>query len=775
MGSVLARTQVYPLEMGPSRSPARFLLEALARGWCRHGLALATTLVLLAGAAVVDVLTGGSGHLGCLYLLPVALGSFVLPMPLPLGVAALSFLVEAMVRWSGVADRQPAVSPTWLEQVAFALSLALVTGAVAALRRAVLRDARRARVLEGLRVVSSTVLSTLDLQQVLQTALAQAQRLTRADPVAVWLVDREQETLSLAAALATSPKHRVRADANRIRLDSEHTLSQCIHRRAILVADLLRPGDGSGGERQYITGAPVAAVVPLVARGAPVGALVAGLRKRPGADALQVLQELANNAARAIDNARLYSQAQRHVAALERLRADAERAERRATFLAEAGRQFSARLDVCATMETVVSQAAEMLGDACLLVMLQPDRDAVRVAASREPRTGAGSGLHQYFEANPPRYGVGPIGTVLKTGEPLLARHDAMPSAVPAEYVRKAGIRALVVAPLRLRDRTRGALVAAYCDPAHLPTQEDLTLAVLLADRAAAAIDNAELFEETQRAGIALEAWSRELEHRVAEKTRELEEAHRELLRAERLASIGQLAATVAHELRNPLNVIKVAHFALQQGCSAERRQRHLDAVGRQVAAASRIINDLVDFTREAPPQFEPVAIEPLIRLALANARVPAHITMEVQVEPDLPPVLADHAQIARALGSLIENAVQVMPAQGKLTLRAGREEDTLRVAVTDTGPGIAAEVVPHLFEPLFTTKTKGTGLGLSIARRVAEAHQGTILVDSTAGAGATFTLVLPLAQSVQGLPQQGEPDAHRVADLDRRPAGRPV
>jgi len=298
--------------------------------------------------------------------------------------------------------------------------------------------------------------------------------------------------------------------------------------------------------------------------------------------------------------------------------------------------------------------------------------------------------------------------------------------------------------PLWGRGRVKGVLAVAYYDVERLPSNEDLQLAVLLADRAAAAIENAALFEETQRAGVALEAWSCELERRVELKTRELREAQRGLLRAERLASIGQLAATVAHELRNPLNVIKVAHYALARGCSPEREARHLDAIARQVGAASRIISDLLDFARESPPRIESVDLARLAQQVLADRDVPPTVHAVVECDGPIPPVHADRMQIAQVLSNIIENALQMMPDGGSLVVRCFGEAGRAGVSVRDTGPGIPDEVRARIFEPLFTTRTKGTGLGLAVARRIVEAHGGEIRVESTPGSGATFTLLLP-------------------------------
>lgn len=749
----MSRTHIYPLEPELSKASERLPGALLARARRHPRLALLFSLLSALAVSALHIATGPARHAVCLYVVPVISGAALLPTPLAMGVAFVCVLLSFLVDWQLASGGSPLLNPLWLGQLPVIGSIYLVLHITLALRRALLREGRQCRVLDGLRAVTAAITSSLDLHHVLDTALVQVQSLTRADPVAIWLIDRAHSELVLSATKARTPARRVRADATRIPLDSMHLLAESIRQRVVMTAEA-GPTAREESLEACLIGVSRMVTIPLVTHGTPMGALVAGYSSRFDTDALQVLREIASDAAMAIENAQLYSEARRHVVELEAMRAQSERKEQQARFLAEAGQLFTMTLDVRATMDAVVTKAAELLGDACLILERIPGEETLSVAACYEAETITSSSLRQHLTARPVRIGNGMLGRSASMGQACIAHGRPSAPGELGEEVVALGIRVMIAVPLWGRGRVRGVFVAAYYGEHRLPTEEDLQLAVLLADRAAMAIENADLFEETQRAGVALEAWGHELERRVEMKTRELRDAQRGLLRAERLASIGQLAATVAHELRNPLNVIKIAHFALDQGCSPERERRHLDAIARQVAASSRIINGLLEFARDSPPQYSLLDLGALLNQVLTDADLPQEIQVNTEIPASLPPLLADREQIAQVLSNIIDNAVQVMPQGGELAIRVWSEDRATYISVRDTGPGIPEEVRSRIFEPLFTTRTKGTGLGLAVARRIIEAHHGEITASTSPNGGATFTIMLPLPESTQS----GEP-----------------
>ena len=216
---------------------------------------------------------------------------------------------------------------------------------------------------------------------------------------------------------------------------------------------------------------------------------------------------------------------------------------------------------------------------------------------------------------------------------------------------------------------------------------------------------------------------------------------------AERLATIGQFAAGIGHELRNPLGVMETSVFLLRQRLEQtahhdSKLDRHLDKIANEIKRSSRTISELLELARSRSPQRRRTTAESLFRAAIAAAGLPA--TVEVLVEPSAEIVaIADPDQIARILTNLLINASQAMEGTGRIWLAAERAGRATRLRVRDEGPGVPAELRVRIFDALFTTKAKGNGLGLALCHRIAEAHGGTIVCEASER-GAAFLLTLP-------------------------------
>ena len=227
-----------------------------------------------------------------------------------------------------------------------------------------------------------------------------------------------------------------------------------------------------------------------------------------------------------------------------------------------------------------------------------------------------------------------------------------------------------------------------------------------------------------------------------------LESTQEQLVRSERLAAVGQLASAVGHELRNPLGVISNSLYLLR-GATAdngdERMQRHLGTAEREVAAATLIISDLLDFARGRDPIVASVDVAPLVDEALEVAPPPDGITVTRELGSGLPAVAADRDQLRQVLLNLITNGYDAMSQGGVLRIATSSTDGRVSIKVSDQGEGMSDDTRSHLFEPFFTTKARGVGLGLAVTQRIVGAHGGTIAVDSQPGAGATFTLSLPV------------------------------
>ncbi len=220
------------------------------------------------------------------------------------------------------------------------------------------------------------------------------------------------------------------------------------------------------------------------------------------------------------------------------------------------------------------------------------------------------------------------------------------------------------------------------------------------------------------------------------------------LQRSERLAAIGQVAGGIAHELRNPLNVIKTSVYYLLNARtpSVSKTAEHLQRIERHVVTADSVITALSDFARMPLPNLRPVELAACLREVLEVMTIQETIRVSSDIPLTLPRALADVEQLRIVFGNLLRNAREAMPEGGDLTLRAAAVGKCVEVAVTDTGVGIVPENLSRILEPLFSTKARGLGLGLALVRAILEKNQGSLGVVSELGKGSTFTVRLPLA-----------------------------
>jgi PAS domain S-box-containing protein len=251
---------------------------------------------------------------------------------------------------------------------------------------------------------------------------------------------------------------------------------------------------------------------------------------------------------------------------------------------------------------------------------------------------------------------------------------------------------------------------------------------------------------ERKQAEEALKEYSERLEEMVDERTQELRETQEQLIFQEKLATLGQLAGSVAHELRHPLGVLSNAAYYLIMTLSDadEKTREYLDIISDEVRKAQGIITALLDFARTKPAQPKEITVSPLVAQVLERDALPEDVRIITDIDPNLPPVFVDPIQIEMVLDNLVTNAYQAMPGGGQLTVSARTDEDKVRLSVQDTGTGISPENMAKLFEPLFTTKARGIGLGLALSKKLVEANGGTIEVESKTKQGSTFIINLP-------------------------------
>jgi signal transduction histidine kinase len=264
-----------------------------------------------------------------------------------------------------------------------------------------------------------------------------------------------------------------------------------------------------------------------------------------------------------------------------------------------------------------------------------------------------------------------------------------------------------------------------------------------------------EHLSERSRAEMALNSLNEELENRVAERTAELKTAQKELVAKERLATLGQLTATVSHELRNPLGAMRIStHMVRTRMNTADDIQvRALERVERGIKRCDNIIDELLDYSRIKDLDRTVVSIDEWLAALIDEQALPAGIILERDLTLPNEAVPIDPERLRRAVINIFENACQSMTnntetetgdTQSRLRVATRATDDRIEIGITDTGPGIPGEVLTQIFEPLFSTKNFGMGLGLPTAKQIVEQHGGNIEVETEEGRGTSFVLRLP-------------------------------
>lgn len=448
--------------------------------------------------------------------------------------------------------------------------------------------------------------------------------------------------------------------------------------------------------------------------------------------------------------------AQSRIAALER------EAELHARYARDLDRRLAALLsvsaallisyDIDAIIKLVVQQAVDLFpGTATAHIYLleneQDSRLRLRASAPEHAPAPAFSVLAE-MAAKAPR-------ALLLSGPELEYVIHQQHTAHPLSIEDCLWPQSVLLAPLRIEQQRLGALVICGEQLSHLYHPRDLPFVQALADLTVIAIDEV---QQRQRAA----ALQRDLVHTQslrAEAEARLNAAQAQLLQSAKLAAVGELSASVAHEINNPLYAARNSLYLVEQDLPPDAPQRTFLAIAQQeLGRIARIITRMRDFYRPSRGELTSANINALLRetLELVTTHLRHnHVTVRTRLANDLPPIVAHADQLRQVFLNVILNACDAMPSGGELTVsseliaaRAGAPA-TLAISITDTGVGIAPEHIPHLFEPFYTTKPHGTGLGLAISAHIVTQHGGRITVDSQPGVGTTFTILLPLEPPV--------------------------
>jgi signal transduction histidine kinase len=474
---------------------------------------------------------------------------------------------------------------------------------------------------------------------------------------------------------------------------------------------------------------------------------------------------------------------------LEKKFRDLESTIEQLSLLSELAAAVGATLDVEKIYEQTLERLVHAMGyHAAYLFVVDPGRRVVR-----GHRMAGSVGQESQFRAmefalDDPRAGSARVAV---TGLPLVVDDAEKPDQpIDAPSVRALGLRSIVMVPLRVKGEVFGVLSVASSEPGRVGTS-DMELLSTVANHVALAVDRAESFQTIEELSRGLEDKVRVRTEQLRSANEELQAAYRDLqttqmrlIQREKMASMGQLVAGVAHELNNPIgfvysNVTTLEDFVKRlrgmlevfRGLPLptetrdlvqaewERRKidyalRYLDSMTQGIREgaerARKIVRDLRVFARSQDDVWQPVDLHEEIEssLTLLNHLLKDRVTVHRKLG-DLPQVECIRSSIDQVFLNLLANAAQAIEGSGAITIETRREGEMAVITVADTGPGIAPGVIGRIFDPFFTTKTvgEGTGLGLSISYEIVKKHGGEIVAESPVSGGAVFTVRLPIAR----------------------------
>jgi signal transduction histidine kinase len=555
--------------------------------------------------------------------------------------------------------------------------------------------------------VSNVIHSTLDSHEALQLILQEAVRVMRAASGSVALVNPTTGFLEIQASYGLS------AQAAALKLRVGEGITGWVAR----TGKPARVGDVKHDPRYIMVRRNVRSelAMPLEVGGEVRGVLNVDA-DRPNAfsaDDQQLLEELALQAAKVILNTWLY----------EQLRLKARLFEA----LVSVGQTINSTLNLDDALKVITREACLLMeSKMCSLLMLDDSGQWLDLRASY----GAGP---DYISK--PRLGIEEslLGVVIRRRKPLQVENVQISSRYQnVEVARREGLISLLSVPLIFGGQATGTLNVYTGDP-HSFSNEEIRILSALAELSAIAIEKARLYER-------------------------IVDVEEQMRQSEKLSALGLLAAEVAHEIRNPLTVMKMMFHSLDLTFPpGDPRAKDARIMGEKMEHLNKIVEQILDFARTTEPKPAPVNLNQLIdelSLLIRHKLIHQNIQLIRKLDPQLPPVMADAMQLEQALLNLTLNAVEAMPDGGNLTIvtrplrlpRTSIGPTHLVIEIRDTGEGMSADQRRRAFTSLLsTTKRTGTGLGLAIVAKVVEAHRGKVKVKSRLGYGTTVSIALPV------------------------------
>jgi signal transduction histidine kinase len=563
--------------------------------------------------------------------------------------------------------------------------------------------------------VGNVIHSTLDPQEALQLIIREAVRLMRASSGSAVLINPTSGFLEIHASDGLPPH------AADLKLRVGEGITGWVAR----TARPARVGDVTNDPRYVMLRPEVRSelAVPMEVNGELRGVLNVD-SERPDAFSAQdqeLLEALAAQAARVIHNTWLY----------EQLRLKARLFES----LASVSQIINSALNLDDALSVVTREACVLMHTRmCSLMLLDETRDWLDLRASY----GAGEAY-----LRKPRLAVEEslLGVVLRRKKPLQVPNVQTSTRYQnVEVARREGLVALLSVPLLFSGEAIGTL-SVYTGEPYSYSNEEIRILSALAELSAIAIEKARLYER-------------------------LVDVEEQMRQNEKLSALGLLAAEVAHEIRNPLTVMKMLYHSLELKFPAgDPRSKDARIIDQKIDHLNKIVEQILDFARTTEPQFAPVNLNQVIEelgLLVRHKLKYQNVQLVRKLQATLPPVLGEAGQIEQAFLNLILNAVEAMPDGGTLTIasrpvflpRSAAHPTYVAVEFTDTGSGMTHEQRKRAFTSILTTsKARGTGLGLAIVGRVVETHRGRVKVRSRLGQGTTVSVLLPIERPADSAP----------------------
>ncbi|MBN1180008.1 MAG: GAF domain-containing protein [Anaerolineae bacterium] len=573
--------------------------------------------------------------------------------------------------------------------------------------------ARRNKELATLNKIAATINRSLNLNQILKDALdavLHLDLLQNGARCAIFLLDNDDMLLRLAVQQGMPDDFPCFSDPI--------ACGECLCGQAASSGEVVIASHPTDARHTRVTAEGLAhqdICIPLKARGEVLGVLNVWLTPDTPINeaSVQLLRAISDQIGMAVENAWLYEEAQRRA--------------RELVALNKTGQAITSTLELDAVLELVMREAQAMLSvEAASVLLHEPGVDKLIFAATVGPAAAELVGNH--IPA-----GSGVAGWVFREGRPALVRKAPKDNRFynAIDHMTGLNTHSILAVPLTYKERTIGVIEALNKQDGHF-NEHDLELLSALSASAASAIENARLFEAER------------------EQRKLVEQSQSQLVQSEKLAATGRLAASMAHEINNPLQAI---HNSLQLMISfpmePDEQAEYLEMADEEVERLISMVGRILDFARRPQREMRPTDVNDVIKKVLAlSAKFlqHRHVALQQNLMPGLPYIVAIPGELGQVFLNLLLNAVDAMPDGGTLRVSTQLSEDGWLVATfSDTGHGIPPDHVDRIFEPFFSTKEGGTGLGLAVSYNVVTRHQGTITVESALGGGSTFTVRLPV------------------------------